>query len=163
MRIGIGYDIHKLKRGLPLVIGGINIPHTRGCVAHSDGDVLIHAIIDSILGAAGLEDIGTYFPPSDPQWKNISSLILLKKTMELIAKENLKVMQVDSVVILEKPKLLPFKKEIRTKMSQALNLEYINFNIKGKTKERCDSTGKNRAIEAMATTTLSDKQKTRTD
>lgn len=158
MRTGIGYDIHKLKKGLPLIIGGVRIPHNKGCVAHSDGDVLIHAVIDAILGAAGLEDIGSYFPPSEAEWKDVSSLILLKKTIELISKENYKVVQIDSVIILEKPKLLPYKKEIRTKMAEALNINYSDFNVKGKTKEGCDKTGRNRAIEALATATLSFKK-----
>src|SRR5215475_3345073 len=121
-RIGQGYDIHRLLPGKPLMIGGLQIESPVGSEAHSDGDVLLHALIDALLGATGLGDIGDHFPPSDPQYKNISSLVLLEQVLELLKPLNLILHNCDMTVFLEKPKLYPYKDDIRQKIADCLNL-----------------------------------------
>lgn len=154
MRIGSGYDLHRLVPDRDLIIGGVTLPYLLGEEAHSDGDVLIHAIIDSLFGALALGDIGTHFPPSDNKWKNISSLILLKKCCSLIEEEGYIVGNIDCTVILEKPKIKPHVEAIRKKLSETMNIEISQISIKGKTKEGVDATGENRAIEAHAISLL---------
>ncbi len=150
MRIGTGWDLHRLKEGRRLMLGGEHIPFHFGEEAHSDGDVLIHAIIDAILGAAALGDIGTHFPPSDKQFKDISSLFLLEKTVDILTEQGFRVINLDTTIVLQKPKLKPYIKTIREKLSKALTLDINNISVKAKTKEEVDATGEGRAIEAMA-------------
>lgn len=150
MRIGTGWDLHKLKEGRKLMIGGIDIPYHLGEEAHSDGDVLIHAVIDAILGAAALGDIGTHFPPSDPQYKDVSSLLLLKKTTELLTDAGYRIINLDTTVILQEPKLKPHIENIREKLAAALALNVDRISVKAKTKEEMDATGEGKAVESIA-------------
>ncbi|MGL1893764.1 MAG: 2-C-methyl-D-erythritol 2,4-cyclodiphosphate synthase [Spirochaetaceae bacterium] len=148
MRIGLGYDLHKLIQGRDLIIGGVTLPYHLGEEAHSDGDVLIHAIIDSLFGALALGDIGTHFPPSDNKWKNISSMILLNKCYSKISEKGYIIGNMDCTVILEKPKIKPFIDAIKQSLCPLLQISPEQLSIKGKTKEGVDATGENRAIEA---------------
>ncbi|QEN06373.1 2-C-methyl-D-erythritol 2,4-cyclodiphosphate synthase [Thiospirochaeta perfilievii] len=148
MRVGLGYDLHKLVPERDLVIGGVTLPYHLGEEAHSDGDVLIHAIIDSLFGALALGDIGTHFPPSDNKWKNISSMILLEECYKKVVATGYKIGNIDCTIILERPKIKPYVLEIRENISKALNIPLSKLSIKGKTKEGVDATGENRAIEA---------------
>ncbi|MBB6482604.1 2-C-methyl-D-erythritol 2,4-cyclodiphosphate synthase [Spirochaeta isovalerica] len=154
MRIGFGYDLHKLKTGRKLMIGGVHIPCDFGEEAHSDGDVLLHAVIDALFGAIAEGDIGSHFPPSDIRWKDVSSLVLLKKTMEIIRERKFSLINLDCTVVLEKPKLLPYKEEIRQTMADALGTDISRISVKGKTKEKVDAVGRGEAIEAYASLLL---------
>ncbi len=150
MRIGTGWDLHRLTEGRKLMLGGEHIPFHSGEEAHSDGDVLIHAVIDAILGAAALGDIGTHFPPSDKQYKGISSLILLEKTGELLIDSGYRVMNLDTTIILQEPKLKPYIQDIRENLAKSLSLDIGSISVKAKTKENVDATGEGKAIEAIA-------------
>ncbi|MEW5816870.1 MAG: 2-C-methyl-D-erythritol 2,4-cyclodiphosphate synthase [Spirochaetota bacterium] len=154
MLVGIGYDLHRLVPGRPLMIGGVAIPAAWGEEGYSDGDVLIHAIIDAILGAAGLGDIGTHFPSSDPKYKGLSSRVMLTNIVSLIRNAGYSVVNLDSTVILQAPKILPFIENIRQTLSQDLDLPYSRVSVKGKTKENVDAVGEGRAIEAFAVVLL---------
>ncbi len=147
MRIGFGYDNHRLIEGRPLIIGGINIPSQFGEDAHSDGDVLIHAIIDALLGATAKGDIGMHFPPSDERYRNADSKELLKETLKIT---NANIVNIDSTVVLEKVKLKPYIEEIRKTLALILNTHIDMISVKAKTHEGVDSTGKGEAIEAYA-------------
>jgi len=155
IRIGQGIDFHRLEKGLDLWLGGIKIPSERGCVAHSDGDVLLHAICDALLGAAGLKDIGNYFPDSNAEYKNIDSKILLGKTFILIKEKGYSVINVDSTVCLENPKIAPFSQEMRNVISAILETEKDNISIKATTTEKLGFTGREEGIVAMAVVLLS--------
>lgn len=135
MRIGTGWDMHRLAEGRNLVLGGVRIDSPKGSVAHSDGDALIHAVIDSLLGACGLGDIGTFFPDTDPQYKDISSVVLLERTVDLVVREGYRIVNVDTTVILQSPKLGPYKDAIRKTMSRILGVGSGCFGIKAKTAE----------------------------
>jgi 2-C-methyl-D-erythritol 2,4-cyclodiphosphate synthase len=150
MRVGFGYDIHRLVSGRPLVIGGATIPYSRGEDGHSDGDVLIHALIDALLGATSLGDIGTHFPPGDPAYKGISSRILLKKVRDMLESGGWSIGNCDCTVVLEEPKLAPHINQIKTLLSSDLGTPSQDISVKAKTKEKLDSTGKGEAIEAFA-------------
>ncbi|RPJ07527.1 MAG: 2-C-methyl-D-erythritol 2,4-cyclodiphosphate synthase [Spirochaetaceae bacterium] len=154
MRIGQGYDIHRLVENRALVLGGAVIPHNKGEHGHSDGDVLIHAVIDALLGAAALGDIGTHFPPSDPAFKNIKSTILLEKTMQLIREAGYTVANIDTTIILETPVLKPHIPVIRTTIAKFMDLPEKLVSVKAKTKEGLDSTGTGNAVEAHAVVLL---------
>ncbi|OQY35628.1 MAG: 2-C-methyl-D-erythritol 2,4-cyclodiphosphate synthase [Spirochaetaceae bacterium 4572_59] len=154
MRIGQGYDIHRLSEGRPLVLGGITVPFEKGEDGHSDGDVLIHAVIDALLGALADGDIGTHYPPSDPKWKGISSRILLKETAERVRRAGYRIANLDSTVILEKPKLLLYKDAIRQTLAEDLGIPENCVAVKAKTKEKQDACGQGLAIEAMAAVLL---------
>lgn len=134
-KAGLGWDIHKLTEGKPLILGGIQIENSKGCEGHSDGDALIHAIIDAILGAAGLGDIGEHFPDTDPQYKGISSMVLLRAVNEMIQEDGFRILNIDANVILQSPKLSPYKEAIRDNIASALGLELNQVNIKAKTAE----------------------------
>lgn len=157
MRIGIGYDVHKLEYNRKLILGGVLIPHEKGLIAHSDGDCLIHAIIDSMLGAAGLYDIGTYFPDNDEKFKNINSTELLIKTHKLIDNENYKIINIDSVIICEKPKIKPYIDIMKKNISIALNIEPNLIGIKATTEERLGFTGREEGIACQSVCLLSKK------
>lgn len=154
MRIGFGYDLHKLVTDRDLIIGGVTLPYHLGEEAHSDGDVLIHAIIDSLFGAVALGDIGTHYPPSDNRWKNISSIVLLKDCYTKVKAEGFLIGNLDCTIILESPKIKPYINDIREKLSRILQIEKNQISIKGKTKEGVDATGENRAIEAHVVSLL---------
>lgn len=141
MRVGIGYDFHRLVKGMPLIIGGIEIPFEKGLLGWSDGDVLLHAIGDAILGASGERDIGFHFPDSDPKYKGISSLILLEEIMKIILPRGTKIINLDSVVICETPKLSPYIQAMREKIASVLNIPAGDISIKAKTWEGMGSKG----------------------
>jgi 2-C-methyl-D-erythritol 2,4-cyclodiphosphate synthase len=153
-RAGMGYDLHRLEPGRKLMLGGIEVPFDRGSVGHSDGDVLIHAICDALLGAAGLGDIGTHFPDTDAKWKNASSLQFLEHIRGLLAQNGLSISHIDTVVIAERPKLGPHFPGMREAMSRALGIETRQINLKAKTNEGVDAIGRGEAIAAQAIATL---------
>ena len=154
MRIGIGYDIHRLKKGRSLWLGGIRIEHSKGLDGHSDADALLHAVIDAILGAAALPDIGHFFPPGDPATKDISSAVMLQRVMKEIIKEGYIVGNVDCNVIAEEPKLKPHREAIRKNMARMLNVSVKNISVKGKTNEGLDAVGRGQAIAVQAVVLL---------
>ncbi|MCL1794323.1 MAG: 2-C-methyl-D-erythritol 2,4-cyclodiphosphate synthase [Oscillospiraceae bacterium] len=149
-RIGHGYDVHRLGEGRKLILGGVEIPNGGfGLLGHSDADVLTHAVIDALLGAAGLGDIGEHFPDSDMQYKDMNSTILLEKTAELI-KNDYSISNIDCTVTLEKPKLAGHKEKIRQKLAKTLKIDIIDINIKAKTEEGLGFTGRKEGIAAHA-------------
>jgi len=154
-KVGLGFDSHRLVPGRPLIIGGVIIPSPTGCLAHSDGDVLIHALIDALLGAAGLGDIGQMFPDSDPSYQDISSLKLLQTVMQRIRACGLTVVNADSIVILERPKLATFISQMKDRLCPLLELSSSSLGIKAKTAEGLGDIGSGQAIEAWATVLLS--------
>ncbi|MCD6451562.1 MAG: 2-C-methyl-D-erythritol 2,4-cyclodiphosphate synthase [Acidobacteria bacterium] len=153
-RVGIGYDIHPLVPGRKLILGGVEIAFEKGLFGHSDADVLIHAIMDAIIGALGLGDIGEHFPDSDPTYKDISSLILLSKVEELLSSSRFRVVNVDSVIIAEAPKLSPYIGEMRKKLASVLKVEEERINIKATTNERIGDIGEGKAIASQAVVLL---------
>ena len=150
-RIGHGYDVHALAEGLPLVVGGIEIAHTKGCVAHSDGDVLIHAICDALLGATGLGDIGQHFPDTCPAYKGIDSKLLLQKTKALIDHRGYAISNIDSVVCLQRPKIRPFIDDMRHCLAEILELDVDDLSIKATTTEQLGFEGREEGVSAYAT------------
>ncbi|MGD0343015.1 MAG: 2-C-methyl-D-erythritol 2,4-cyclodiphosphate synthase [Bacteroidales bacterium] len=154
IRIGQGIDFHRLEKGIRLWLGGINIPWEKGCSAHSDGDVLLHAICDAILGAAGFEDIGHQFPNTDPQFKNIDSKILLKRSFDLVKNSGFHIINIDSTVCMEKPKIAPFIPMMKTAISEILETAPENISIKATTTERLGFTGREEGAVAIAVALL---------
>ncbi len=150
MRIGQGYDIHKTADFRPLILGGVKIPYDKGLLGHSDADVLVHAIIDSIFGAIAEGDIGEHFPDSDPKYKNANSIELLSETNKILCEKGYKIINLDTTIICEKPKLLPYKEGMKENIAAALNISKSLISIKAKTKEKLDATGEGNAIEAIA-------------
>lgn len=149
MRIGIGYDSHRLSEGRKLIIGGVRIPFQKGLLGHSDGDVLCHAIIDSIIGALGLGDIGKHFPDTDQRWKDASSIELLKYIVELTRVNGYEVSWIDSVIIIEKPKLSKYIEHMKEAISKS-GIPHASINIKAKTNEGMGFTGRGEGIAAYA-------------
>ena len=149
MRIGIGYDLHRLEEGRPLILGGIKIPYEKGLAGHSDADVLIHAIIDALLGAMGEKDIGTHFPDTDISFKDINSALLLQKTMQIMENNGYKIVNLDSNIICQKPKLMPYIDKMKENLAPLLNLDIMALSIKAKTNEGQDSTGEGNSIAAQ--------------
>ncbi|XP_010418436.1 PREDICTED: 2-C-methyl-D-erythritol 2,4-cyclodiphosphate synthase, chloroplastic [Camelina sativa] len=147
-RVGHGFDLHRLEPGYPLIIGGIDIPHDRGCEAHSDGDVLLHCVVDAILGALGLPDIGQIFPDSDPKWKGAASSVFIKEAVRLMDEAGYEIGNLDATLILQRPKISPHKETIRTNLSKLLGADPSVVNLKAKTHEKVDSLGENRSIAA---------------
>lgn len=135
MRIGLGFDSHAFKKDIPLVIGGLHIDHPEGLAGHSDGDLLLHAITDALLGAVSAGDIGTFFPPSDPKWKGADSTLFLKTALEEIALVGFKIVNIDCVLIMHRPKIVPIAGEMRERVADLLHLDINNVSIKGKTPE----------------------------
>lgn len=154
MRVGFGYDVHAFVEGRPLVLGGVEIPHTHGLLGHSDADVLLHAIADALLGAAALGDIGRHFPDSDPAYKGISSLLLLERTMELIRREGFSVHNVDSTLVLQKPRLAPYISRMVEEIARVLGLPVSAVNVKATTTEKLGFTGRREGIAAYAVALL---------
>ena len=148
-RIGIGYDSHKFVEGRKLFLGGVEIPCGYGLLAHSDGDVLIHALIDAILGALNLGDIGMFFPDTDPHYKDIRSTILLQKINDLLSERNTKIINIDSVLMLEIPKISPYTEEMKNMLSQILNIQKAQISIKAKTNEGMGFVGKKEGIASI--------------
>jgi 2-C-methyl-D-erythritol 2,4-cyclodiphosphate synthase len=145
-RIGHGFDLHRLEDGLPLIIGGVKIEHDRGCAAHSDGDVVYHAVTDAICGALGEPDIGQLFPDSDPKWKAADSRVFVQEAVRRMRAYDYAIGNVDITVILQRPKLSPHKDLIRRNLADLLGCELSQVNLKGKTHEKVDSLGENRSI-----------------
>ena len=154
LRIGIGYDIHRLVEGRELIIGGVKITHEKGLLGHSDADVLVHAIIDALLGALALDDIGTLFPDTDPKYKNIDSTVLLRRVYEIINKEGYKINNIDSNIIAQSPKMMPYIPKMKESLAEILKISPSEISIKAKTKEKLDAVGENKAIEANAVVLL---------
>jgi 2-C-methyl-D-erythritol 2,4-cyclodiphosphate synthase len=154
IRVGQGIDFHRLEKGPELWLGGIRIPSERGCVAYSDGDVLLHAICDAILGAVGLRDIGHQFPDSDPEFKKIDSKILLKRTFDLVKEKGYSVVNIDSTICLEKPKISPYAEEMKSIISSILKTLPENISIKATTTEKLGFIGREEGIAALAVVLL---------
>jgi 2-C-methyl-D-erythritol 2,4-cyclodiphosphate synthase len=153
-RAGIGYDLHRLAEGRKLILGGIELPFHKGPVGHSDGDALAHALCDALLGAAGLGDIGTHFPDTDPKWKDASSLRFLEHVSGLLNEMNLRIAHIDAIVITEKPKLGPYFPAMREALAKSLGISTAMINLKAKTNEGVDAIGRGEAIAAQAIVTL---------
>lgn len=154
IRIGQGIDFHRLEKGLRLVLGGVHIPSEKGCVAHSDGDVLLHAMCDALLGAAGLQDIGHQFPDKDPQYRNIDSTILLEKTFSMIREQGFRVVNIDSTVCLETPRIGSYVNEMKEKISSILKTQSSDIGIKATTTEKMGFTGREEGVVALAVALL---------
>jgi 2-C-methyl-D-erythritol 2,4-cyclodiphosphate synthase len=154
LRIGQGIDFHRLEKGIKLWLGGISIPSEKGCAAHSDGDVLIHSICDALLGAAGLRDIGYHFPDTDSGYKNIDSKIILGKTLDLIKAEGFSVVNIDSTVCLETPRISPYIRQMRAAMAQVLEIPEENISVKATTTEKMGFTGREEGVVAIAVAML---------
>ncbi len=150
MRIGIGYDIHKLAENRDLILGGVKIPFELGLLGHSDADVLVHSIIDAILGSVAMRDIGYHFPDTNEKYKNANSLKLLEKTCKIIKEKGYKIINIDTNIICQKPKLSGYIEEMRKNISKTTNLELNQISIKAKTNENQDSTGQGHSITAQA-------------
>ncbi|MBC5713531.1 2-C-methyl-D-erythritol 2,4-cyclodiphosphate synthase [Roseburia sp. BX1005] len=155
MRVGIGYDVHKLVENRKLILGGVEIPHTLGLLGHSDADVLLHAIMDALLGAAALGDIGKHFPDTDEQYKGISSIRLLEHVRDLIEKEGYLIENIDATVIAQKPKLRPYIDKMQENIANALKIEKNQVNVKATTEERLGFTGREEGISSQAICALS--------
>lgn len=154
IRIGHGYDVHSLSDGLPLILGGVEIPHTKGCVAHSDGDVVIHAMCDAVLGALSLGDIGKHFPDTSTEYKGIDSKILLAKCMELINQKGYAVSNIDVTIVLEKPKLREHIDSMRECLSKVMGIDIDDVSIKATTSERLGFVGREEGVEVHCVTLL---------
>ena len=154
LRAGQGWDVHRIATGRPLILGGVTIPSEFGLDGHSDADVLAHAITDALLGAAALGDIGMHFPDSDPRWKDADSLQFLRHARDLVNEKGYTIVNVDSTVILERPKLKDFRAPIREKLAQTLELEIGQISVKFKTAEKVGPVGEGRSAEAQALVTI---------
>jgi 2-C-methyl-D-erythritol 2,4-cyclodiphosphate synthase len=154
VRCGIGYDLHRLAEGRKLIVGGIELPFETGPVGHSDGDVLAHALCDALLGAAGLGDIGTHFPDTDPKWKGANSLIFLEHARKLLDEKKFAIEHVDAVVITEKPKLGPHFPKMREALGRALGVPAEKIHLKAKTNEGVDAIGRGEAIASYVVATI---------
>lgn len=154
IRIGNGYDIHRLAEGRALILGGVEIPHHLGLLGHSDADALTHAIMDAMLGALSLGDIGHYFPPNDPKWQGADSLMLLQQVHQIISSQGWHISNIDSTVVAEKPKLKPYLKLMRDRLSQTLQIDSSQVSVKATTNEKLDSVGAQEGICAYAVVLL---------
>jgi 2-C-methyl-D-erythritol 2,4-cyclodiphosphate synthase len=154
MRVGTGFDIHRLQSGRRLVLGGVEIPHSHGLLGHSDGDVLLHAVVDAMLGAAALGDIGEMFPDTDPDYKDMASSFFVEKALERLGEHGYKIMSVDSTVFAESPKISPHRELICQRMASMLSLRVEFVNVKGKTFEGLGPIGRGEAIAAQAVVLL---------
>jgi 2-C-methyl-D-erythritol 2,4-cyclodiphosphate synthase len=154
IKIGQGIDFHRFETGLDFWLGGVRIPSEKGCIAHSDGDVLLHSICDALLGAAGLNDIGHHFPDSDPEYKGIDSKILLKRTISLIQEKGYKVVNIDSTVCLEKPKISPFISEMKEIISNIAFISPENVTVKATTTEKLGFAGREEGLMAYSVVLL---------
>lgn len=155
MRVGMGYDVHKLVEGRKLIIGGVEIPHSLGLLGHSDADVLLHAIMDALLGAAALGDIGKHFPDTDPAYEGISSIKLLEEVGQLLEKENYVVDNIDATIIAQKPKMRPHIEKMEENIAQALKIDVSQVNVKATTEEGLGFTGSEDGISSQAICAIS--------
>jgi len=153
-RCGIGYDLHRLAEGRKLIVGGTELPFDKGPVGHSDGDVLAHALCDALFGAAGLGDIGSHFPDTDPKWKNANSLLFLEHARKLLEEKHFAIEHVDAVVITEKPKLGPHFPKMREALAKSLGVSPEKIHLKAKTNEGVDAIGRGEAIACYVVATL---------
>lgn len=149
-RIGNGYDVHKLVEGRKLILGGVEIPHSKGVLGHSDGDVLLHSITDAIIGALALGDIGLHFPDSDENLKNIDSSILLKKINDIMIEKKFEIVNLDTVIVIQKPKLRPYIEDIRKNIAKILKIDAELVNVKAKTEENLGFTGREEGVKAYS-------------
>ena len=154
MRVGIGYDVHPLIEDRPLILGGVDVPFERGLSGHSDADVLAHAIIDALLGAAALGDIGTHFPDTDPQYKGVSSMLLLKRVGDIIYSRGYRVENIDATILAQQPRLAPFIDEMRNNIGQALDIAKDQVSVKAKTSAGLGFIGRGEGIAAHAVALL---------
>ncbi|MCB0402720.1 MAG: 2-C-methyl-D-erythritol 2,4-cyclodiphosphate synthase [Flavobacteriales bacterium] len=154
IRVGFGYDVHKLEEGSDFWLGGIKIPHTKGAVGHSDADVLIHAICDALLGAANMRDIGFHFPPNDDQYKGIDSKLLLRKVMSIIETRGFTVGNIDATIALQEPKIGPYMDKMRKTLSETMEVEEIDISIKATTTERLGFEGREEGVSAYVVALL---------
>lgn len=157
MRIGLGYDVHKLVEGRPLIIGGVNVPHEKGLLGHSDADVLIHAIMDGMLGALALGDIGKYFPDTDDKYKGSDSMKLLKCVNDLINEKGYEINNIDSIIIAQSPKMAPHIEQMRKNIAEILNTDIDNISVKATTEEGLGFTGTKQGISAQSICLLTKK------
>lgn len=157
MRIGMGYDVHKLVENRDLILGGVNIPYEKGLLGHSDADVLLHAIMDSLLGASALGDIGKHFPDTDPKYKGISSISLLKEVGKLLKENNFEIGNIDSTIIAQKPKMAPHILKMRENIAEALNISIDQINVKATTEEGLGFTGEGLGISSQSICLLTEK------
>ncbi|WP_434797921.1 2-C-methyl-D-erythritol 2,4-cyclodiphosphate synthase [Terrisporobacter vanillatitrophus] len=157
MRIGLGYDVHKLVEGRPLIIGGVNIPHEMGLLGHSDADVLIHAIMDGMLGALALGDIGKHFPDTDEKYKGADSMKLLKCVNDLINEKGYEINNIDSIIIAQSPKMAPYIEQMRRNIALVLNTEIDNISVKATTEEGLGFTGEKKGISSQSVCLLNKK------
>lgn len=154
LRIGNGYDVHKLVEGRTLILGGVEIPHTKGVLGHSDGDVLIHAIMDAMLGALTLGDIGQHFPDTDMKYENIDSTILLTRVKELIAERGYRVINLDSIIVLQKPKVKPYIEAMRKRVAEILEIDIEQVSVKATTEEKLGFTGDESGVKSYCVVLL---------
>ncbi len=150
MRIGLGYDVHRLVEERDLIIGGVNIPYEKGLLGHSDADVLLHAIMDSLLGASALGDIGKHFPDTDPKFKGISSIKLLEEVGKLLSANMYSINNIDATIIAQKPKMAPFIRQMRENIANALNIDLNQINVKATTEEGLGFTGNGEGISSQS-------------
>ena len=157
MRVGMGYDVHRLTTERPLVLGGVTIPCKMGLLGHSDADVLIHAVCDALLGAAGMGDIGHHFPDTDYRFKGISSLVLLKQVGELLSRNNLSILNIDATLLAEQPKIAPYRIEMQNNIARAVNIAPAMAHVKATTTEGLGSIGRGEGIAAMCVALITEK------
>ena len=156
MRVGMGYDVHKLVEGRDLILGGVKVPHTLGLLGHSDADVLVHAVMDALLGAAALGDIGQHFPDTDPAYKGISSIELLRRVGELLDEKGYVIENIDATIIAQKPKLAPYRPQMAANIAEALHLDAGRVSVKATTEEGLGFTGTGEGISSQAITLLTE-------
>lgn len=159
MRIGNGYDVHRFASGRKLILGGVDVPHKKGLDGHSDADVLLHAIMDAMLGAAALGDIGQHFPDTDEAYRGISSLKLLQHTAALLAQEGYAVVNIDSIITAQRPKLMPYLPQMRSNIAQAVGVETGSVSVKATTTERLGYIGREEGISALAVVLIERKER----
>ncbi len=157
LRIGNGYDVHRLVEGRKLILGGVEIPHLKGVLGHSDGDVLVHAIMDALLGSLALGDIGQHFPDTSNEYKDIDSMILLERVFNLIKEKGYRVVNLDCVIVAQQPKLKPYLEEMRQKISKVLETQISNISVKATTEEKLGFTGNEEGIKSYCVVLLEKK------
>ncbi|MCK8827990.1 2-C-methyl-D-erythritol 2,4-cyclodiphosphate synthase [Natroniella acetigena] len=157
MRVGLGYDVHRLAKGEDLVLGGVRIEHSVGLVGHSDADVLLHAIKDALLGAIGAGDIGSHFPDDDPQYRGISSLVLLEQVMNSVLEAGYEVNNLDTIIIAQQPKLAPYISQMQNKIAQSIQVEVGQVNLKATTTEKLGFIGQGEGIAAQAIVSIKER------
>lgn len=154
IRVGNGYDVHILTEGRKLVLGGVEIPHTKGVLGHSDGDVLVHAVMDAMLGALALGDIGQHFPDTDMKYENIDSTLLLKRVKELVAERGYKIINLDSIIVLQKPKIKPYIESMRKRIAEVLEIDMEQVSVKATTEEKLGFTGDESGVKSYCVVLL---------